>query len=125
RPCTTLPGPADPFVFGTDRPIKVDPKGDHTFAKTDSLWYFYSVENPALPASAPADPSAATAPTPAGRRAAAPAPPRAAPPAPRGRRPETPRDDPDQRPARWPGCVRAVHRAGRARPDVSGRLQHG
>ncbi|HTY42439.1 MAG TPA: GWxTD domain-containing protein [Thermoanaerobaculia bacterium] len=72
-PLTKRPGPTDPFVFGTDKPIKVDPKGDHTFMKTDSLWYFYSVENPVLPAPA-ADAAPAPAATPApGAPAAAPA----------------------------------------------------
>jgi GWxTD domain-containing protein len=69
-PLTKRPGPADPFVFGSDKPIKVDPKGDHTFAKTDSLWYFYSVENPTLPG-APAGDAAASAPAPAATPAAA------------------------------------------------------
>jgi len=68
-PLTKRPGPADPFVFGSDKPIKVDPKGDRTFSKTDSLWYFYNVENPALPA--PAADAAAAAPAPG---AAAPVP---------------------------------------------------
>jgi hypothetical protein len=63
-PLTKRPGPADPFVFGTDKPIKVDPKGDHAFSKTDSLWYFYNIQNPALPAPAPAaDAAAVPAPT--------------------------------------------------------------
>jgi GWxTD domain-containing protein len=68
-PLTKRPGPTDPFVFGSDKPIKVDPKGDHTFAKTDSLWYFYSVENPTLP-SAPAGDAAAAAPAPSATPAA-------------------------------------------------------
>ncbi|HKD17975.1 MAG TPA: hypothetical protein VKG23_08900, partial [Thermoanaerobaculia bacterium] len=68
-PLTKRPGPADPFVFGSDKPIKVDPKGDRTFAKTDSLWYFYSVENPTLPA-APAGDAAAAAPAPSATPAA-------------------------------------------------------
>jgi GWxTD domain-containing protein len=59
-PLTKRPGPADPFVFGVEKPIKVEPKGDHTFSKTDSLWYFYAVENPA--AAAPAADAAAGAP---------------------------------------------------------------
>jgi hypothetical protein len=46
-PLNKRPSATDPFVFGPpDKPIKVDPKGDHRFAKTDSLWYFYAVENP-------------------------------------------------------------------------------
>ncbi|HWZ86281.1 MAG TPA: GWxTD domain-containing protein [Thermoanaerobaculia bacterium] len=75
-PLTKRPGPADPFVFGTEKPIKVDPKGDHLFSKTDSLWYFYSVDNPTLPAvsaDAPAPsatPAAGAAPAPAAAAAA-------------------------------------------------------
>jgi GWxTD domain-containing protein len=57
-PLTKRPGPADPFVFGTDKPMRVDPKGDHRFSKQDSLWYFYTVSNPALPAT-PAEAGAA------------------------------------------------------------------
>ena len=51
-PLTKRPGPTDPFVFGTDKPIKVEPKGDHNFSKQDSLWYFYTVANPGQPAAA-------------------------------------------------------------------------
>ena len=62
-PLTKRPGPADPFVFGVEKPIKVEPKGDHTFSKTDSLWYFYAVENPSAAApAADAAPPAAGAP---------------------------------------------------------------
>jgi GWxTD domain-containing protein len=68
QPLTKRPGPTDPFVFGTDKPIKVDPKGDHTFAKSDSLWYFYSVENPVIPA--PSGDAAAAAPAPSATPAA-------------------------------------------------------
>ncbi len=68
-PLTKRPGPADPFVFGVEKPIKVEPKGDHTFSKTDSLWYFYAVENPG--AAVPAADAAAAAPaTPPGAPAA-------------------------------------------------------
>ncbi len=49
-PLTKRPGPADPFVFGSDKPMKVEPKGDRHFSKGDSLWYFYAVANPGLPA---------------------------------------------------------------------------
>jgi GWxTD domain-containing protein len=49
-PLTKRPGPADPFVFGSDKPMKVEPKGDRHFSKGDSLWYFYAVANPVLPA---------------------------------------------------------------------------
>ncbi len=61
-PLTKRPGPADPFVFGIEKPIRVDPKADRLFSKTDSLWYFYSVENPASPA--PSTDAAAAAPAP-------------------------------------------------------------
>ncbi len=57
-PLTKRPGPNDPFVFGMEKPIKVEPKGDRAFMKQDSLWYFYEVSNPALPAPAAADPAA-------------------------------------------------------------------
>jgi hypothetical protein len=70
-PLSKRPGPADPFVFGVEKPIKVEPKGDHTFSKTDSLWYFYGVENPGVPAPA-ADAAAAPAATPAAGATAAP-----------------------------------------------------
>ncbi|HEY1250261.1 MAG TPA: GWxTD domain-containing protein [Thermoanaerobaculia bacterium] len=49
-PLTKRPGPTDPFVFGSDKPMKVEPKGDRHFSKGDSLWYFYGVANPAMPA---------------------------------------------------------------------------
>jgi GWxTD domain-containing protein len=71
-PLTKRPGPTDPFVFGTDKPIKVEPKGDHAFSKQDSLWYFYSVSNPAVPAApAAAAPADGTAPAPAASEAPA------------------------------------------------------
>jgi GWxTD domain-containing protein len=66
-PLTKRPGPTDPFVFGSEKPIKVEPKGDHLFSKQDSLWYFYEVANPTLPAAAPeagAAPAPATTPGP-------------------------------------------------------------
>ena len=72
-PLTKRPGPADPFVFGAEKPIKVEPKGDRTFSKTDSLWYFYGVENPGVPAPA-ADAAAAPAPAATPAAGAAPAP---------------------------------------------------
>jgi len=79
-PLTKRPGPTDPFVFGSDKPIKVEPKGDRSFLKSDSLWYFYEVSNPTLPAAssdaaaapAPADPGGAAAPAPAPAEAAKP-----------------------------------------------------
>ena len=65
-PLTKRPGPNDPFVFGTEKPIKVEPKGDKTFSKQDSLWYFYTVANPGQPADAAAPaPAPATTPAPA------------------------------------------------------------
>ena len=81
-PLTKRPGPTDPFVFGIEKPVKVDPKGDHLFSKTDSLWYFYTVDNPTLPAASADAAAAAPAPTPAAG-AAAPAPAAAAAPKPR------------------------------------------
>jgi len=69
-PLTKRPGPADPFVFGTDKPIRVDPKGDRQFLKSDSLWYFYSVENPVIPAAPAATGDAAAAPAPSATPAA-------------------------------------------------------
>ena len=47
-PLTKRPGATDPFVFGIEKPIKVEPKGDRRFAKEDSLWYFYAVRNPVM-----------------------------------------------------------------------------
>jgi GWxTD domain-containing protein len=48
-PLTKRPGPTDPFVFGVEKPMKVEPKGDRHFSKQDSLWYFYAVTNPVVP----------------------------------------------------------------------------
>jgi GWxTD domain-containing protein len=75
-PLTKRPGPMDPFVFGTDKPIRVEPKGDHQFSKQDSLWYFYTVSNTASPgAAAPAaTPTAEAGGAAASGAAAAPAP---------------------------------------------------
>jgi GWxTD domain-containing protein len=72
-PLTKRPGPADPFVFGTEKPFKVEPKGDHSFSRQDSLWYFYGVENPAPPAAAAAAAAPALAATPVPGAADAPA----------------------------------------------------
>jgi GWxTD domain-containing protein len=59
-PLTKKPTPTDPFVFGMEKPIKVEPKGDRRFAKDDSLWYFYAVSNPVLPpAASPTAPATA------------------------------------------------------------------
>jgi hypothetical protein len=63
-PLTKRPGPTDPFVFGVDKPIRVEPKGNRLFAKEDSLWYFYTVWNPKMPEQAAA--AAAPAPAPQG-----------------------------------------------------------
>ncbi len=68
-PLTKRPSPTDPFVFGMEKPIKVEPKADRKFAKEDSLWYFYAVSNPAAAAGAATAPPPATTPG-----AAAPAP---------------------------------------------------
>jgi len=60
-PLTKRPSPTDPFVFGMDKPIRVDPKGTHEFGRDESLWYFYTVMNPAAAegAAAAAAPAAA------------------------------------------------------------------
>jgi hypothetical protein len=79
-PLTKRPNPTDPFVFGMEKPIRVEPKADHLFGKQDSLWYFYTVWNPRLPESAAAPAPAAPATTPApGSPAATPAAPEAKP----------------------------------------------
>jgi GWxTD domain-containing protein len=70
-PLTKRPGPTDPFVFGTDKPIRVEPKANRLFAKEDGLWYFYTVTNPVTPAAAAPAPAATPA---AGAAPAAPAP---------------------------------------------------
>jgi hypothetical protein len=73
-PLTKRPSPTDPFVFGMEKPIRVDPKGTKEFGRDESLWYFYTVTNPAGPAApAGADPAAA-APAPAAPPAAGAAP---------------------------------------------------
>jgi GWxTD domain-containing protein len=58
-PLTKRPSPTDPFVFGMEKPIRVDPKGTHEFGRDESLWYFYTVMNPAAPERAAAAPAAA------------------------------------------------------------------
>jgi len=75
KPQSKRPGPADPFIFGVDKPIKVEPKANRSFSKEDSLWYFYAVSNPKQPESAG---SAAAAPAPASPPAAGAAAPAAA-----------------------------------------------
>jgi GWxTD domain-containing protein len=69
-PLTKRPSPTDPFVFGMEKPIKVEPKADRKFAKEDSLWYFYAVSNPTSAAGTATPPAPATTP---GAAAAAPA----------------------------------------------------
>jgi len=82
-PLTKRPAPTDPFVFGMEKPIRVDPKGSRQFGKDESLWYFYTVENPSIPDAAPAAaPAPAATAAPAGAPGAAPAPAAAAPAAP-------------------------------------------
>ena len=61
-PLTKRPAPTDPFVFGMEKPIKVEPKADRRFAKEDSLWYFYAVSNPATAVGAAAAPAPSTTP---------------------------------------------------------------
>ena len=61
-PLTKRPAATDAFVFGMEKPIKVEPKADRKFAKEDSLWYFYAVSNPAVAAGASAAPAPATTP---------------------------------------------------------------
>jgi len=72
-PLTKRPEATDPFVFGMEKPIKVEPKGDRRFAKEDSLWYFYTVSNPVVPAAAAAAPAPAPATTPGATAATPPA----------------------------------------------------
>ncbi|MCA1581852.1 MAG: GWxTD domain-containing protein [Acidobacteria bacterium] len=66
-PLTKRPAPTDPFVFGMEKPIRVDPKGNRLFARDESLWYFYTVTNPKAAAGV-------AAPAPAAPGAGAPAP---------------------------------------------------
>ena len=44
-PLTEAQAPTDPFAFGG---VKVVPKGDRTFQKSDELWYFFELMNPGL-----------------------------------------------------------------------------
>lgn len=44
-PLETAQRPTDPFAFGG---IKVVPKSDRVFRKSDELWYFFELRNPAL-----------------------------------------------------------------------------
>jgi GWxTD domain-containing protein len=59
-PLTKRPNPTDAFVFGMEKPIRVEPKGNAVFSRDDGLWYFYTLSNPIVPSEA-----AAAAPTPA------------------------------------------------------------
>ena len=60
KPQTRRPAAADPFVFGVEKPIKVEPKANRAFSKQDSLWYFYAVTNPKVGESSSAAAPAAT-----------------------------------------------------------------
>ena len=77
-PLSKRPNPTDAFVFGMEKPIRVEPRGNHDFSREDGLWYFYTVANPVVPATAdaataagqgapaattPAAPAAATTPS--------------------------------------------------------------
>jgi hypothetical protein len=44
-PLTEAQQPTDPFAFGG---LKVVPKSDATFRKSDELWYFFEARNPGL-----------------------------------------------------------------------------
>jgi GWxTD domain-containing protein len=63
-PLTKRPRPTDAFVFGMEKPIRVEPKGNGVFTREDGLWYFYTVSNPVVPAGAPAEATSAPAATP-------------------------------------------------------------
>jgi GWxTD domain-containing protein len=82
-PLTKRPNPTDAFVFGMEKPIRVEPRGDGVFRREDGLWYFYTVANPAMPAEAAAGAAPAAAATPAAGATAAPAPTAAPSPKPR------------------------------------------
>ncbi|MFN2385252.1 MAG: GWxTD domain-containing protein [Thermoanaerobaculia bacterium] len=63
-PLTRRPAPTDPFVFGAEKPIRVEPKANRQFTREDGLWYFYTVSNPTVAAAdAPAAPPATAAPS--------------------------------------------------------------
>ena len=80
-PLTKRPNPTDPFVFGMEKPIRVEPQGNGVFKREDGLWYFFTVANPAVPAEA----AAAAAPATPADAATAPAPDAAAKPVPKPR----------------------------------------
>ena len=118
-PLTKRPGPNDPFVFGTEKPIKVEPKGDKTFSKQDSLWYFYTVSNPGQPADAAAACAGSGHHSGSGHHAGGGR-------AGRGSRGggQAARDDPHQRSEGRQGRLRALHRARRAAADRHPLLRH-
>jgi GWxTD domain-containing protein len=55
------PTPTEPFVFRPTQPLQVVPKADRLFGAKDSLWYFYTVRNPARPAEPAPTPPPGTA----------------------------------------------------------------
>jgi hypothetical protein len=80
-PLGKRPSPADPFVFGMEKPVHIAPKANRLFTKEESLWYFYTVTNPKLVGATAATPAAAgqsapSSPTPAAQPAAESAKPR-------------------------------------------------
>lgn len=85
-PLTKRPNPTDAFVFGMDKPIRVEPRGNRDFSREDGLWYFYTVANPVVPATADAAAAAGqgapAAATPAAPASTTPSAPSAAPPPP-------------------------------------------
>lgn len=50
-PLTEAQSPTDPFAFGG---VKVVPKADRVFHKSDELWYFFELRNPGVAEAAPA-----------------------------------------------------------------------
>jgi GWxTD domain-containing protein len=76
-PLTRRPAPTDPFVFGAEKPIRVEPKANRQFTRDDGLWYFYTVSNPTIAEASVPPPPAAT-PAPSATPGASPAPPGAA-----------------------------------------------
>lgn len=58
-PMTEAQTPTEPFAFGG---LKVIPKSDRTFRKSDELWYFVELRNPGLPETIPASEGAAVTP---------------------------------------------------------------
>ena len=57
QPLAEAQAPTDPFAFGG---VKVVPKADKTFRKTDELWYFFELRNPGLSDGLTADQGSAT-----------------------------------------------------------------